>query len=500
MTEQVGIHRSYWLEGQPLRQRFEPLSTTHQSDVAIIGAGITGLSTALELLERGLSVAVYEASIIGGGTTGGSTGHLDAHPETGAVALIDQVGASLARQMIQWRLDAIALIKSRSCDRCDFKTVPGWYYSESEEDREQVQREADVSREIGLNAKWSDAMPLPHAVVGFRIDEMARINTMAYLNQLADLVVQRGGQIFERTLAYPPEGDSSEAIKAGTGTAQYRHLVCAVHSNLIDAMKVDIQIPPYQSYAIAAEVKETIPDGLMWDNQDPYHYVRRATSTDPAQIVVGGCDHRTGSGDELQAIADLESYVRNRFTVRQIRSRWSAELFEPSDGLPLIGRAPGKENVYLATGLSGVGLTQGTGAAKMIADLIVGNETPLHAAFDPSRFPLSKLPSIAAEQSNALPSYVDRVLPAKNLKVETLFAGEGEVGKVDGEFLAACRDQEGKLHLQSPICKHMGGVVRWNSAEQTWDCPVHGGRYAACGKRLYGPPLDDLDPPAKDHP
>lgn len=235
--------------------------------------------------------------------------------------------------------------------------------------------------------------------------------------------------------------------------------------------------------------------GLPQINRGNEPGTRRANSNDANLILVGGCDHRTGDGDEAEAKAKLESYVRERFDVKEIVSTWSAELFEPSDGLPIIGKVPGKENVWIATGLSGVGLTWGTAAANLIADQIADRDTPLKEELSPSRFGVSGVVTTIVEQTQSMANYAERLLPGENLEHRHLAPGQGAVGTLAGEHVAICRDRDGCEHRHSPLCTHLGGVVHWNEVEQTWDCAVHGGRFAADGTRIYGPPEDKLKAP-----
>jgi Rieske Fe-S protein len=272
--------------------------------------------------------------------------------------------------------------------------------------------------------------------------------------------------------------------------------VFAVHCNYTNLLHVYAATPAYQSYVVAARV-DPIPDALFWDNSSPYYYVRRARTDDPRLILAGGCDHRTGAGDEAAAAEQLETWLAERFPGAEIVDRWSAELFEPTDGLPMIGLALG-ENMWVVTGLSGVGLTLGTAAGKWIADLLDGVKSPVTDAISPSRTGLANPLRWAGEQAVSAMDLAERVLPAKRIDVDALQPGEGAVGKVDGEHVAVCRDAQGCIHRVSPICTHMGGVVRWNPVEQSWDCPVHGGRFTPDGQRLYGPPGKDLEPQAAE--
>lgn len=495
VSEQILAPNSFWNRDAAPTGRFAPLRGQHHAQVAIIGGGITGLSTALELLQRGYRVTVCESSVIGAGTTAGSTGHLDAHLERGHRKLVDEIGAEDARQMVAYRMRAIDAIEQRCDDSCDFVRLPGYQYSEDAGDRDELQEDCETAAQLGLPARWSDSVPIPEAVCGYRVDRMARFHCGRYLQRLAQLVVDAGGEIFEHTLVEPPTGSHPGQLATDAGQLHFEHVVVAVHSGYTDSLRVFALIPPYQSYVLAARLASPPPDALFWDNASPYHYTRRASSQAKDVYLIGGCDHHTGAGDELRAQADLEEYARSRFDVREIICRWSAEFFEPVDGIPVIGRDAGKENVWVATGFSGVGLTWGTAAGRVIAEQIVGIHTPLDERLSPARFGARKFAKMATEHASAVSSYAERVLPAEKIDPATIGPGEGRVGEVDGKHTAICRTRDGLEHRCSPICVHMGGVVRWNPAEQTWDCPVHGGRYDATGCRLYGPPSSGLGTP-----
>ena len=283
-------------------------------------------------------------------------------------------------------------------------------------------------------------------------------------------------------------------MDAGSGSVEFEQVVCAVHCNHTGSMKLYAATPAYQTYVIAAHVHNEFSDALFWDNSDPYYYVRRANSDDARLIIAGGCDHRTGAADTAEHLPRLETWLRERFQFEGITSSWSAEFFEPVDGLPMIGRAPGTENAWIATGLSGIGLTWGTAAAFMIAGGIEGKPVPMHEQFDPSRTGLSSPGNWLSEQATTTANYAERVLPADSIDVDSVQPGEGMVGKLDGNHVAYCKDEDGCEHRLNPICPHMGGVLHWNAVEHTWDCPVHGGRFTASGERLYGPPESDMKP------
>lgn len=496
------MKNSFWRQqaesvGANAPDRYPPLNESIEVDVAIVGGGITGLSTALELLYRGKQVAVLESDTIGSGTTGRSSGHLDTHPEIGPRKLLSNYGRDVAKKYIQLRRNAITAIESRAIVEARFKAIPAYMYTENYRDLDSLKDEFDAALDIGLLASWQDNIPLSHAAFGYRIDGMARMNSLQYARGLADLVSEAGGRIYEQTFVQPPLGSDAGVVQTDGGVIRCENVVCAVHSNYTDSLRLYLQTPPYQSYIMAARVNDPPPDALYWDNASPYFYARRASDDDPNLLIVGGCDHRTGNGHATESMLQLEQYAKERYQVEEIVSSWSAELFEPTDGLPMIGRisdhgSSGKGGVWIGTGFSGIGLTWGTVAGWMIADQIIGKQTPLEDELSPNRFGTTGIGKMASAQTTAVASYSQRVRPAETVDPETLANGEGNVGNVDGKFVAVCRDQSGCLHTQSPICTHQGGVLHWNDVEQTWDCPVHGGRFAPDGSRIYGPPSADL--------
>lgn len=499
-SQTLSTHHSFWIRQRPVHQRFKALAEAHKTEIAVIGAGLAGFSTAIELLDRGYQVTVLEALVVGAGTSAASTGHLDAHPERGAKTLIDAIGEESAREVTRLRLEAIDQIERRSNNSCDFKRISAFQYSENKRDQAALHEDMEAANVIGLHATWSKRLPLPFDTIGYEIGRMGRFQSMEYLECLLQIFLEKGGKIFERSIVSAPVGEHPTKLRVGTGSIQFEQLVVAVHCNYSDVMRIYLQTPAYQSYVLAARVKNAVPDALFWDNSDPYFYTRLATSGDPGLIIVGGCDHRTGVGDSLEAEKSLQQYVHNRYEVEEIVCKWSAELYEPVDGLPIIGRVPGKKNVWIATGFSGIGLTWGPAAAKLIADQIHGKPTLLENELSPSRFGVGGLLIMVQEQMASIANFAERILPETSVDVNDLQQGEGKVGNVDGKFTAVCRDKSGNLHMHNPRCVHMGGVVHWNAAEQSWDCPVHGGRYAACGTRIYSPPEADLlKPEEKPH-
>jgi nitrite reductase/ring-hydroxylating ferredoxin subunit len=241
-----------------------------------------------------------------------------------------------------------------------------------------------------------------------------------------------------------------------------------------------------------------VPRGLFWDTEDPYHYVRLHAAPDQRgveYIIVGGEDHKTGqTEDYVDRWTRLEDWMRIRLPeMGAIRHRWSGQVFETLDGLALIGPDPGNDdNIYIATGDSGMGLTHGTVAGLLLRDLILGRENAWTELFEPTRMPIKSTDTVLAEGTNLAAQYRDWFTPGEISKPEEVPPGRGAILRRGLTKVAVYRDDEGTLHELSAICPHMGCVVHWNDGESTWDCPCHGSRFTAEGHCLHGPATDDL--------
>lgn len=490
---------SYWHDSTDRNTAFPPLARDVETDIVIIGAGITGLTAAMHLKRAGRAVVVLEAGCIGAGTTGGTSGHLDALPDQGLARLVSDHGEESARLLTQARQGAIDQIENwcRECEiACEFARVPAIALSECAEGAAAIREEGDIARRLGLQVTGIDRSDVPFAVAGgVRYENQARFHSVHYLQGLADCVEGGGCAIYEHTRARPPLNNDQCIVETSGGTVTAQRVLICTHSAFLGVSELDLRVAPYQSYVLTAEIDRDFPDALYWDDATPYHYLRRACVNEPRLVMIGGADHKTGqAGDEANHEDQLEEYAQQRFNVQAIRHRWSAEFLEPADGIPYVGAVPFSDRCFIATGFSGTGLTLGTVAGRLLADLVGGQESQMADLLSPSRFnPVAAGAKLLTENLNVAKHFVaDRFGPRAIERLEQIARGSGRLVRHDGKALAVYRDENDNFHLLSPACTHAGCFVQWNDFEKTWDCPCHGGRYSAKGERLYGPPSADL--------
>jgi Rieske Fe-S protein len=322
------------------------------------------------------------------------------------------------------------------------------------------------------------------------------------LTGLERAIERGGGRIFTGTHADEIEGGDDAHV---TTTAGYRvtagAVVVATNTPVNDRFAIHTKQAPYTTYVIGARVpKNSVPAVLLWDApadlNEPYHYVRVELGQDYDVLIIGGEDHKTGQQhDGAQRWGKLEQWARNRFPVEEVEYRWSGQVMEPVDSLAYIGRNPlDADNVFIATGDSGMGMTHGTIAGMLLTDLIMGRPNTWADLYDPSRKTLAAVKDFAKENANVMAQYTELLTPGDVESSRQIAKGEGAVLRSGASKIAVYRDQDGLLHTRSAICTHLGCVVTWNAAEKTWDCPCHGSRFDCLGTVINGPANKDLPP------
>lgn len=483
-------------------QHYPPLQGDVHVDVAIIGAGITGLVLAHRLKEAGKRVAVIEMLEVGRGASGHTTAHLTAALDVDYRTLIRDFGEEGAREAAQRSMDAIAhlerLAQAPDID-ARFQRVDGWRYTEDASEADDLREELEAARRVGLEVDWEQGGPLAHMRGALRFHHQAHFHPVQMMLGLARLVHGDGSMIFERTRVGAVEDGQPCVLHTAHGVVRAEAVVHATHTPVGLVLPMHARIAPYMSYVIGARLTGPVPQDLYWDTMDPYHYLRPATLPGGAEILlVGGEDHKTGQDpDPTARFEALERYTRERFPVESVDWRWGWEVFEPADGLPYIGHLGSHDNIYVGTGYSGTGMTFGTVAALDISDMILSGARALRpSSFRPQRFkPIAGGPDFLRENANVAWRYIrDRIEPVADGELSRLEPGEGRLLVLGGRKVAAWREPGGAVHVLSPVCPHARGIVHWNAATRTWDCPLHGSRFFPSGELLAGPAHCGLSP------
>jgi len=490
-------HQSIWAATAALPS-FTPLEQNIHVDVCIVGAGISGLTTAYVLARAGKRVAVLDDGPVAGGMTQMTTAHItnqldDRYFEL--EKLHGREGARLAADSHTAAIDRIETIVRQESIDCDFARVDGYLFLAEGDTRETLEHELEAAHRAGLRAvELLERAPFRSFDTGpcLRFPAQAQFHPLKYLSALAEAIHREGSRIFTDTHADQIEGGVPALVHAGKHVVTADAVVVATNVPVNDRVAIHTKQAPYMTYVVAARVPPgSVPTVLSWDTGDPYHYLRLYDDL----LIVGGEDHKTGqASDTPERYAQLEAWARARFPeMGQVELAWGGQVMETQDFLAFIGRNPmDHENVYVATGDSGMGITHGTIAGMLLSDLILGRTNPWEALYDPSRVTLRAAGDFARENSNVALQYTDWLTGGDVASADDVRPGSGAIVRRGLEKIAVYRDEQGQVHQCLAKCPHLGCLVHWNPAETTWDCPCHGSRFDRYGKVISGPANRDL--------
>ena len=472
---------------------FKPLMASTEVDVAIVGGGITGLTAAYLLAASGKRVSLVEARRIGCGVSHRSTVHLTEAVDSRYAKIesdFGREGAKLVAQSSRAAIEKIAELASRLNIPCDLVRRPGYLYTERDTDLATLKEEHEAARRAGVPVDLLPEAPLPFPTTcALRFPDQAQMHIVRYLAGLAAAAQAKGAQIYEGSRVITVEDGEPCLVHLEQGPViRAKEVFVATHAPL-NRVFLQTKIAAYRSYVLAFP-DVSLEAGLFWDTEDPYHYFSTYVIDGVPYLILGGEDHKTGATTNTDERLDsLLAWSKQRFRLSEPTYRWSAQVEESVDGLPFIGRNSLSEHVYVATGFSGNGTTFGTIAAMIVADLVNGRENAWASLYAATRMkPVSAAVTYAAENID-FPMHLvsDRLHPAEAKTLDEIRPGDGKTVRLDGERVAVYRDPQGNTHAVSSVCTHLGCLVKFNSAEKTWDCPCHGSRFGVDGAVLDGP-------------
>ncbi len=489
---------------------FPPLSHDVSVDVVVIGAGLTGITAAWLLKREGCRVALLERRLVGGIDTACTSAHLTAVLDTDLTLLASTFGRDRALAVWDAGFAAIDQIEAaiRECEiDCAFHRVPGYHHvaCDTPEDvvtshAERLRAEAVLACELGFDVQMVRSIPFMERP-GWKIEDQAIFNPRAYLRGLLQRIPGDGSIVCEHSQV--SFDDDPGRVCCGAYSVRAPHVFVATHNPLagrqgtISAAFLQTKLALYTSCVLAARVKKTadIEPALFWDTSTAYRYVRADNDGSGVRLIAGGEDYKTGQeSDTRKPFTALERWFLKLAPAAEITNQWSGQVIETPDGLPFIGDVG--SNQYIATGFGGNGMTFGTLAALIVRDAITGSAPNQWAElFDVHRSAIAGGPVDYLRENADYPYYFvrNRFGGAVSRHLRAIQRGHGRLVDLQGQVVAASRDDQGRLTLLSPVCPHLGCRVNWNQAEGTWDCPCHGSRFTATGEVLAGPAERNLE-------
>jgi glycine/D-amino acid oxidase-like deaminating enzyme/nitrite reductase/ring-hydroxylating ferredoxin subunit len=503
--EFAGELESYWM-ASAAPPSYPPPTGDLDVDVAVVGGGIAGLCTAWELVAAGRRVAVVEAGRIAAGVTGYTTAKMSALHTLMYAHIRESAGAETARLYAESQQDAIDHVERTARELgidCDWERQPSYTYAASEESVGQVRAEADAAAEAGLPASFVTETGLPFPVAGaVRVEDQAQFHPRRFLLGLAEAITARGGVIVEGSRVRGlTEGEPCRLATDDGRTITARDVVVATHYPVFDRALLFARLVPHRELVVAAPIPaDRDPGGMYITPEENTRSVRTAPYGDGRRLlIVTGESFTPGSGEITARYERLIAWTRQHFGVEEIAYRWAAQDNHTTDKIPYTGPLHlGARHVYVTAGYGGWGMSNGVMSGRLLAGLITDRPLPWTAVYDPRRVRPRReaVPFLKAQAKVAAHFVGDRIRACRTGSVEDLEPGTATVMRIGVEQCAVYRDEAGTVHALSATCTHLGCTVKFNDAEQAWECPCHGSRFAVDGTILQGPanrPLERRD-------
>lgn len=489
----------YWRESVDIPE-FDALKEDTEADVVIVGGGITGITAAFLLVQEGKKVVLLEASNLLNGTTGHTTAKVTAQHGLIYDELISHMGQTKARQYYEANIDAMNFIK-KTIDKenidCDWSEQDAYMYATTEQYASKLKKEHQAYQKLNIDGELVDNIPFDIKVQNALVmKNQAQYHPVKYLAHLVQVIKEKGGRIFENTVAVDIDGEDTVMTRDGHRVSG-DHIFACSHFPFYGGMGFYFsRMHASRSYIVAIQTEKDFPGGMYISADKPTRSLRSVPVEDGNLVLIVGESHKTGQGkDTLEHYKALERFGEEVFGPNETVHRWSTQDLVTLDKVPYIGElASPHSNVLVATGYRKWGMTNGTAAAQLLRDIVLDQDNPYKELYSPSRFYADpSLKTFIQQNADVAGHLIKGKLGFARKKVEDLSKDEAAIVVVDGERAGAYKDNEGETHIVDTTCTHMHCEVEWNAGDRTWDCPCHGSRFSFTGEVIEGPAEKPLE-------
>lgn len=490
---------SYWKNNTPLPS-FASLKDNIKTDILIVGAGITGITTAYLLRNQGFNVTLIESDTMLSGTTEYTTGKITAQHGLIYHELIQHFGEEKAKQYYQAAIDAKQWIHDTIIKEqldCDFTTQDAYLYTNDEKEIKNLDKEYEAYQQLKIDGELVTKMPLDIPIQkALVMKNQAQFHPLAFLKQLVTAIYEDGINIYEHTTAVDLDyQDKIIVTTKDNHKIACKQIIMASHYPFHDKSGMFFsRMYEERSYLIAVKTNTKFPGGMYINAEQPTRTVRATTENGEEVWLVGGERHKTGQEKEaFNHHEQLELFADQYFGITSYQNRWSAQDLTTVDKLPYIGPITEKKpRAMIATGFRKWGMTSGTLAAMIISDLLLKNENPYATLFTPARFDFDPDVKNFLQMNTDVAKHMIKGKLGNWKENHKLEKNQATVFREEGKRIGVYRDDQGNLGKLDTTCPHMKCEVNWNSTEKSWDCPCHGSRFSIDGEVLEGPAKTNL--------
>lgn len=493
---------SLWLK-DGLSSKLPTLEQDIDCDVCVVGAGITGITTAYSLHEAGFKVVLIDKQEPLNLATGNTSAKFTYQHDLIYSDIIKHHNLDKARLYYEAQVEGLAYVRAlidKHNIRCDFKETSAIIYAKTEEEFNELLEEKSAYEK--LNIPHDIIYEIPLNIVGtggLKVPFQFELNPVKYLDALLSYLLEQGVSIFKNTEAKTvvSEGDIIKVVTSDGKTISCKHLVIATAYPFFGGDGFYFtRLAASRFYMTAYPATDHYDDDVMIiSNSDSPHSFRFSDTDGIKYILVGGEGHRVGTVDsQVNSYDLLASFAKTYFNVSEPAFKWSAQDYKTVDSIPYIGCLTSKyDNIFVATGFNEWGMSNGSFSALLIRDLIKGTESKYEDLFKPSRGEIKQnIGSFLKNNLEVAKQFVKGKVVSDEIALDDIKNDEGGIIKLHGKRVAAYRDEAGALFLSDSTCTHMGCELEYNNAERSFDCPCHGSRFSYDGKVIEGPAMTDL--------
>lgn len=495
------MNKPLWLDNYDLNN-FPQLTNDLETDVLVIGGGITGITTAYLLGEEGYRVTLVEAEKLLHGTTGHTTAKVTLQHSLVYKTLIKKHGINKAQAYKDSHIIAFNLIKDNIKNleiNCDYETVTSYVYTESDKYINNIEKEYEASQKLGINSFITENLSLPYKVkcaLGFK--EQAHFHVVKYLTPLIDDFSKNDDcYIFEKSKVFKVKEDNNMCHTYFTSGVKVksRHVVVASHYPVNDPHNFYFtKLKPSMTYLISAKYNVEFENADYINVEKPIRSIRTHPYNDERLILIGGENHQCGhTRPDVKHYSNLENFGKKHFAIEEPLYRFSTQDFYTFDNLPYIGKInPKSPQIIVATGYKKWGMLTSHVAAILARDLITNKNTEYEKLYKPTR--------ITDKLSCKFFCYnlksVGRLVGGRLKKMPKEFdvsEGMGKIVSYKGKKYGVYKDENSEVFIVNVVCPHLKCILTFNNEHKTYDCPCHGSRFTYKGKYLDGPAIKNLE-------
>lgn len=491
---------SLWLK-DGIVNNFSTLSRDQTCDVLIVGAGITGITTAYMLSNLGMDIIIIDKDLPLNLTTGNTTAKFTFQHGVNYSKIIDSQGLENAKLYYEAQLEAMNFVENLIAEnniQCDFNKTYAMVYAETKSSFKEIKEEYKAYKKLDIPCELVEDIPYGlNGLGGLKVYDQFVLNPVKYCEFLLDELQHRNIKIFQNTNAVDTfiEKEYTKVLTESGNSIKTKKLVVSTGYPYYDAGGLFFtRLEAYRSY-LAAFKGASFKDGMFITNDSSPYSIRFSHTDGINYLLVGGRGHKVGQEDSaIKSYNDLVLFAKKYFNLEDVSYRWSAQDYESLDKIPYIGKiTEKKEDIYVATGYKKWGMTNGTFAGILLASLIKDENSKYKELFNPSRGEVKEnIGTLLGVNLNVAKELIKGKIANDESELEDIKNDSGAIIKYKGKRTGAYRDHKGKLYLVDSTCTHLGCEVEYNDAERTFDCPCHGSRFNYDGKVIEGPAVKDL--------